>query len=115
MEEVNLWQQSSLQKKRFSECYLFMKKIKEDDLSKYNLLESYHTLCKEFSKEIEEFQIDDNEIIRYIYGWKGDVINVKRVLVELHQWRLSYKPELITIDEFSFEKVNYDQIGRAHV
>jgi hypothetical protein len=87
----------------------------ESELANYNLLEAYQTLCKEMENEIQEYKIQENELIRYIYGWKGDVVNVKKVLVELHHWKNSYRPDLISLDEFSFEKTNFDFKNLLHI
>jgi len=52
----------------------------------------------------------DNEIIRYIYGWRGDTENAKKSMEQLKLWRESYKPELIHLNEFTYSGFDYSSL-----
>lgn len=88
------------------EDYKKVRKLTVEDLKHLNLFEAYSTLKSEIPDEIKTYNISDNEIIRYIYGWRGDVPNVKRTIVDLQLWRKDYRPSEIQFDDF--KDVDFD-------
>ncbi len=65
-----------------------------------NLFNAYKIIHDDMAQTIAELNIPDNDIIRFICGWKGDLQSIKPALVELMHWREEFKPQLIKYEEF---------------
>jgi hypothetical protein len=79
--------------------YNRVRKLNEDDLK----IMKYYDSFLELKNKLEESNLnefDENEIIRYIFGWRGDPSNAFKYLKEVKEWRLSYKPRNITSHDF---------------
>jgi hypothetical protein len=95
------------------EDYRRVRKLNTKDLVDLDLFNAYSQVKLELHEDIEKYNIQENEIIRYIYGWRGDVVNVKKSLVDLQIWRQEYAPANLTMADFAY--VNYDLHNLIHV
>lgn len=82
------------------EDYKKIKKMDHKDLEDLGYLEAYYELKKKIEADVGENVFGDNEIVRYAYGWRGMVDSAKDSMVELLEWRRTFKPEKITMSDF---------------
>jgi len=99
----------NLKKDESDPDYQKARKLTEEDLKLLNLHNQFLELKKEL-REANCINISENEIIRFIYGWKGQVRNIKDNMIELEAWRKNYKPETISLKDFEMEPFDYSQI-----
>lgn len=82
--------------------YPNMKKMQENDLKKYNYHEVYLELIMQLKHilKADPYEIfGENELIRHIYGWRGDLNGCRDSLIAMLEWRQTAKPET-----YNFEK-----------
>lgn len=82
--------------------YKAIKRMQELDLKSYGYYEIYLELIKQLKKILKEDPytiFGENELIRHIYGWRGDLEGCRESLIAMLEWRKETKPEL-----YNFEK-----------
>ncbi len=81
--------------------YPSIKKMQVQDLKKYNYYETYLKMRKQLkeilSSDPEEI-FGENELIRHIYGWKGNLDGCRESLLAMLEWRKATKPESYTFE-----------------
>jgi len=82
-----------------------------EDLKNLNFLEQYYLLNNDLIDHYPPNQVpfSQNEIIRYIYGWRGDVENASKAMIELHEWRNSFKPQ--NLSDLDFVNNSKENLG----
>jgi len=75
--------------------------MQELDLKSYG----YHEIYLELIKQLKEILKEDpykvfgeNELIRHIYGWRGDLEGCRDSLIAMLEWREENKPELYNFE-----------------
>jgi hypothetical protein len=69
------------------------------DLKRYNYYEIYIELLKQLTEILKANPIEvfgENELIRHIYGWRGDLDGCRESLFVMLDWRKTTKPESYT-------------------
>jgi len=78
-----------------------IKKMTKNGVKEHGYLKEYQVLKAYVDEKYGKGFFCDNEIIRYTYGWRGNLQGAKDYMDDLVVWRREYQPEKITIDDFS--------------
>ncbi len=76
--------------------YLNLKIMQENDLKKLNYHGNYLELIKQLRQILKEdpYKVfGENELIRHIYGWRGELDGCRDSLIAMLKWRNTAKPE----------------------
>jgi hypothetical protein len=81
-----------------------IRKMTEKGIISHGYYKEYQELRDYVENKYGKGFFSRNEIIRYIYGWRGNLQGAKDYMDDLIVWRREYQPSKITEEEFQ----NYD-------
>ena len=87
-----------------------VKKMQPLDLKKFNYYENYLNLINQLKEGLQADPIEiftENELVRHLYGWRGDHNGCRDSLIAMHEWRKDTKPDYYTFEN-DFGHLDFD-------
>lgn len=95
--------------------YKNIKKLTTENLKSENFYERYIEMLKQLKDILKEDPIKifgEGELVRHLFGWKGDMEGCRDSLVTMLEWRKSTNPETLTFEkDFAiYQNINFKEL-----